>query len=187
MVISDLLSVAATRALSVLERHAFVRQLGLDKRPLQRLLLVECECNLALLACLRLDEPETPQCDNALLSVGSRLQTDVLEAVLGAGDLGSKVFRSLKNVPLMPDDTNGAAEDDLQVGAMARGKVSEKLRRLYVSAFAVRSAAAFYLEFAESRPASLRELRFKTRLRNLRAVYVGVSQGLYSELGDDAA
>ena len=171
---------------SVLNRFTMIRQLAIAKEPLQRLFLVECECNIALLACLRLDDESAGQSGAAYWMIASSLETGVLEAILGSGDEESKVFTSLKTIPLLSHDAGEQADKDIGEGGKDE-VVSEKLRRLYVNVYSVRASAKVHLEIVKPKDSGMRDMRFRTRLKNLRKVYLEVSNSLKKALGSDAA
>lgn len=172
---------------TVLSRFSVVRQLGIDNTPLRRLFLIECECNLSLIDCLRLEDKEAGQSGPAYWKIASSLETEVLEAILGSGDEESKVFKSLKSVPLLSPDAGEQADEELREDDDDGQFISEKLRRLYVNAFAVRTAARVFLEIDDPIISGMRELRFRTRLKNLRQAYIKIAKGLRDKLGKDAA
>jgi hypothetical protein len=171
---------------SVFSRLAFVRQIGIETAPLLRMFLIECEYNLALVACVRLDEGSVSQSDRAYLEVARRLETKALEAVLGSTDAGSKAFKALGSIEIVQQEEE-TGEPLASVGAVTvPPSVAERLRRLYVNTSAVRVAAEILLQLPPDAAAGLRNIQFRTRLRNLVASFRTVAESLRADLLRDA-
>ncbi len=172
---------------TLLGRSAFVRHLGLEERPLLRLFLIECESNVSLLACLRLDDEDMEQSGKSSWKIAESLESSVLEAVLGTDDLASKAFKYLKKIPLLTSDAGAEADSQKQPDKDSDCSVSEKLRRLYVNSAAVKIAAKISLEVEDPFASGMRKIQFKTRLRNLDHVYREIAKSLRIHLEQDAA
>jgi len=171
---------------SVFGRLAFVRQIGIETTPLLRMFLVECECNLALMACVRLDDNSVSQSDRAYLEVARRLETKALEAVLGITDAGSKAFKTLAGIEIVQQEEE-MDEPHASAGAVTVPlSVAERLRRLYVNTSVVRVAAEILLELPPNAASGLRNIQFRTRLRNLVASLRTIAESLRAELLRDA-
>lgn len=178
-----MLEAVLTPATSLLERLAFVRQLGLEPKPLLRLLLIECQCNHDLLDCLTLED-HTPQDTPGLIAFARLLESRVLEAVLGTPDLSLKAFNELKGVQLaFPGEDDARAAPDLDFKSVA-----SQLRSLYVRARTVQRLAELRSTALVGNPQeSVRAIHFRTRLRNLRNAYETVGTALRVHLQKDAA
>jgi hypothetical protein len=170
---------------SILDRFTVIRRLGIDEVPLQRLFLIECECNISILACLDLDSESNIQSGMSYWAIATSLKTDVLETILGSGDEQSKAFKALKTMPLLKLEVD--ADQEIDESGAKKMVVSKKLRRLYVNAFAVRTAAKVFMQEINPNESGMREIRFRTRLKNLNKAYLQVAKSLRESLGENAA
>jgi hypothetical protein len=168
---------------SVFGRLAFVRQIGIETTPLLRMFLIECEYNLALVACVRLDDVSMSQSDRAYMEIARRLETKALEAVLGSTDAGSKAFKALGGIEIIQQEEEADEPRLASVGVVTvPPSVGERLRRLYVNTSVVRVAAEIHLELPPHAASGLRNIQFRTRLRNLVASFRTVAESLRAEL-----
>lgn len=150
------------------------RQEDLDHEAIRRLLYVEARQNLALLGTLKLDD-SVPQQDLALRKAALLLSSQGLEGVVAAGGTAAKAFEKLQSVTVSDE-----GEEDPEVNS----PITDTMSRLLVRLVNVRQLAAIYEELDAqdgASPAGLRNIRFRTRLRNIRRSFVEIVETLASQ------
>ena len=182
----DPLVALAPHMLSLLGKMPPYRQFGINAMPILRALYLESERNLALLACAKLEDDETPQCCRQLWLLAIRLDASVLENVIGVGPTSgdeavSKALKKLDGMPIL-DASSGEIVDAGGVLDAGSVMISDRLHRLYVSINTVRSAASVYLDSEDhEQSGALRDIRFKLRLKNIARSYKSLSFTLSEE------
>ena len=137
-------------------RWAAAKNAKLDAKALVRLLLLEARRNLELIdAGLRAEEDGS---DTVLWEVTALLHVEVVETILGQGEISAKAFADVRTLKLT-DPEDGRDGADL-------------LTSLYVRVTSLQSIAVLNSQ------SPLRRVRTKVRLKNMRDDFLRLVQAL---------
>jgi len=140
----------------LVDRWARARNAKVDAEALVRLLLMELRHNLAV---LEVTVGRDDGIDSGMLwEIPLALHSEVLETVLGQGEVAAKAFSTLKNI--------STSESDLDAGTAGI------LTNVYVRMVSLRSLALL------NRKSTLNKVQIDRRLRNLRTDLAQVVRAL---------
>ena len=164
---------------SLFEKTKWFREAGLDTSTIKRLVLIECRKNLALLEPLNLNDESVAQDAPAIIAVARRIEFASLEALLATDDKANKTLEELRDLPLQQRD------EDSDLGVIPKKQpadkpvsVGERIIRLYVRMNSLRTFAEIWSEGEAKRLGGVREIRFRTRLKNLRDTLLKIESAL---------
>jgi len=167
---------------SLLEKTKWFREAGLDTGTVKRLVLIECRKNLSLMEPLKLKDSSIDQDASAIVAVAARLQFEAIEYLLTGDDKANKAFEELAGIPFETTARGGDnSEHKLSDSADSRISLIERLLRLYVRMYSVKTFAEIALSNGVEGCDGTRQVQFRKRLRNIQKVLLALESAMSGE------